>query len=159
MFQLINGVRRPVQFEYTQPSGSIIDYVILRIFVLLALSICWSWSLNLSVADFDPQSAPFLSFVSQQNVPFHQQSAPFLSAKCPFFTSSFFVSVYLRTGAPRYSKKIHRRTMSTLSLLWNSNKNKQYVATNTMRRPFHRHCRSDYAGNCVKNCTFIAVIE
>src|SRR6056300_1635257 len=56
-------------------------------------------------------------------------------------------------------KKIHRRTMSTLSLLWNSNKNKQNVATNTMRRPSHRHCRSDYAGNGVKNCTFIAVIE
>ena len=38
---------------------------------------------DLSVADFDPQSAPFLSFVSQQNVPCYPQSAPFLSAKCP----------------------------------------------------------------------------
>src|SRR5210317_986672 len=63
MFQLINGVRRPVQFEYTQSSGSIIDYVILRIFVLLALSVCWSWSLNREECEakraFDSQSHQF----------------------------------------------------------------------------------------------------
>jgi len=49
---------------YTQSSGSIIDYVILRIFVLLALPIiCWSWSLNREECEakraFDSQSHQF----------------------------------------------------------------------------------------------------
>ncbi len=48
---------------YTQSSGSIIDYVILRIFVLLTLSISWSWSLNRDECEakraFDSQSHQF----------------------------------------------------------------------------------------------------
>ena len=52
-----------MQFEYTQSSGSIIDYVILRIFVLLALSTRWSWSLNHEECEakraFDSQSHQF----------------------------------------------------------------------------------------------------
>jgi hypothetical protein len=66
MFQLkwfMRLVRQPVQLEYTQSSGSIIDYVILRIFVLLALCICWSWSLNSDECEakraFDSQSHQF----------------------------------------------------------------------------------------------------
>ena len=65
MFQLkwITSFRKPIMSGYTQSSGSIIDYVILRIFVLLALSTCWSWSLNREECEakraFDSQSHQF----------------------------------------------------------------------------------------------------
>jgi hypothetical protein len=64
----------------------------------------------------------------------------------------------LSLRAPK-SKKEVIGTMADTNSPSHSNKNKQYVATNTMRRPSHCHCRSDNAGESVKNCIFIALIE
>ena len=75
----------------------------------------------------------------------------------PLFSTSFLLATLAaRTKNP---KKSIDAPWPTPTLLCHSSKNKQYVATNPMRRPSHCYCWSDYAGNRVKNCTFIAVIE
>jgi hypothetical protein len=68
-------------------------------------------------------------------------------------------SVLERLAPSAKDQKIIARPWPTPTLLRYSNKNKQYVAANTIRRPSYRHCQSDNAGGRVKNCTFIAVIE
>jgi hypothetical protein len=72
---------------------------------------------------------------------------------------SVCLSSVLERLAPSAKDKKSCPPWPTPTLLRYSNKNKQYVAANTIRRPSYRHFQSDYAGGRVKNCTFIAVIE
>ena len=102
---------------------------------------------------FCAQECPFSVLRQAQECPFGAQECPF----CVLKNAPFPLP-----GAKRKSTKNHSPTMAdTNSLLHysNSNKNKQYLTANTMRRPSYHHCWSDDAGNRVKNCTFISVIE
>ena len=81
-----------------------------------------------------------------------------LLAKFLTYPSSY-LPPHFALHANQKTKKRSSAPWPTPNLLRHSNKNQPYVAANTIRRPSYRHCRSDYAGNRVENCTFIAVIE
>src|SRR6056300_432691 len=95
---------------------------------------------------FSPSKRPFSVLRQSAKCPFSSAKCTFSSAKCPFFTLAFLLALYLLALHAQKSKKRSSAPWPTPTLLRNSNKNKQYVATITIRRPSHRHCRSDYAG-------------
>ncbi len=109
---------------------------------------------------FLPSNSTFSGLRQSANSPFSSANSPFSdlrqSANSPFLLLAFLLVLSLRAPNP---KIIGTMPWPTPTLLCHSNKNKQYLATNTMRRPSHCHCWSDNTGNRVNNCTFIAVIE